>query len=156
MKAKATDAEARLAGFLTKFEPARAALLRKCRKRLRAIFPTANEIVYDNYNFFVIGYSPTLKPSDTIVSLAAAANGLGLSFYRGATLPDPAGMLLGSGKQNRFVRLPSATVLDDDVVLALISAAIAQSKTPLAKSGRGVTVIKSVSAKQRPRRKARG
>ena len=152
---KATDAEARLAGFLTKFEPPQAALIRKCRKRLRALFPTANEIIYDNYNFFVIGYSPTLKPSDTIVSLAAAANGLGLSFYRGATLPDPAGVLLGSGKQNRFVRLPSANALDEPVVAALISAAIAQSKVPVPPSGKGATIIKSVSAKQRPRRKAR-
>ena len=56
------------------------------RRALRKRFPSANEIVYDNYNFFVIGYSPTERPSDTIVSLAAAANGVGLSFYRGATV----------------------------------------------------------------------
>jgi hypothetical protein len=147
------DPEARLAGFLAKFEPRQAALIRKCRKRLRSILPTANEIVYDNYNFFVIGYSPTLRPSDTIVSLAAAANGVGLSFYRGATLPDPEGVLMGSGKQNRFVRLPRASTLDESAVSALISAAIAQSKVPLAQGGRRTTIIKSVSAKQRPRRK---
>jgi hypothetical protein len=31
-----------------------------------------------------------------------------LCFLRGATLPDPSKVLLGSGKQTRFVRLPSA------------------------------------------------
>jgi len=67
--------------------------------------PTANELVYDNYNFFVIGYCSTERPSDCIASIAAAANGVGLSFYRGASLPDPHGLLLGSGSQNRFVRL---------------------------------------------------
>jgi hypothetical protein len=144
---------AQLAGFLAKFDAKQATLIRKCRKRLRALLPTANEIVYDNYNFFVIGYSPSARPSDTIVSLAAAANGVGLSFYRGATLPDPAGVLQGSGKQNRFIRLPQAEVLDEDAVSTLIRAAIRQSKVPLARTGRGATIIKSVSTKQRPRRR---
>src|SRR6266571_2512621 len=71
------------------------------RKRL----PTANELVYDNYNFFVIGYSPTEKPSDSIVSIAARANGVGLCFIHGAGLPDPGKLLLGSGRQTRFIRL---------------------------------------------------
>jgi hypothetical protein len=45
--------------------------------------------------------------ADCIVSIAAGANGVGL-FYRGATLPDPHKMLLGSGNQNRFIRIESA------------------------------------------------
>ena len=111
------------------------------------------EIVYDNYNFFMIGYSSTERPSDCIVSLAAAANGVGLSFYYGASLPDPQHLLLGSGKQNRFVRLPSVGTLRSPGVLALIAAAVAQAEPPLPSQGGGYTVIKSVSAKQRPRRK---
>jgi hypothetical protein len=78
--------------------------------------------------------------------------GVALSFYYGATLPDPDKVLLGEGKQNRFVRLESAATLADAAVEALIAAALAQAKTPLPKSGRGHTVIKSISAKQRPRR----
>ncbi|HKS55406.1 MAG TPA: hypothetical protein VJS12_08985 [Steroidobacteraceae bacterium] len=148
-----SDVQATLKACIAKFDPATARVIRASRKRLRAVLPTANEIVYDNYNFFVIGYSPTLRPSDTIVSLAAAANGVGLSFYRGATLPDPQGMLLGTGKQNRFVRLPTAEVLAQRGVKALILAAIRQSKVPLPDHGHGTTLIKSVSAKQRPRRK---
>jgi hypothetical protein len=107
-------------------------------------------MVYDNYNFFVIGYSPTERPTDYIVSLAANSKGVGLSFNHGATLPDPNKMLLGGGKQNRFIRLPSAAVLREPEVEALLSAAIAQAK-PLPASGRGGTIIRSVSAKQRPR-----
>jgi hypothetical protein len=152
MKAKATDAEAQLAGFLTKFEPAQAALIRKCRKRLRAILPTANEIVYDNYNFFVIGYSPTERPSDAIVSIAARANGVGLCFIHGAKLSDPAKLLLGSGNQTRFIRLESAAVLERPEVEALVAQAIDRAK-PLPDSGRGKLIIRSISTKQRPRRK---
>ncbi len=100
-----------LAGFIAKFDPTNARLIRALRTELRQLLPTAIEIVYDNYNFFVIGYSTTERPSDCIVSLAAAANGVGLSFYYGSSLPDPQHLLLGSGKQNRFVRLPDVKTL---------------------------------------------
>jgi hypothetical protein len=139
--------------FIAKFDPANAKVIRAVRAVLRKRFPTAYELAYDNYNFLAIGYSATERPSDCIVSLAAAANGVGLSFYYGATLPDPQKILLGSGNQNRFIRLPSAAVLAQPAVVALIRAAVAQARTPLPKSGRGPTIIKSISAKQRPRRK---
>lgn len=123
------------------------------RKALRRRFPTAHELVYDNYNFFVIGYGPTQRPSDAIVSLAAASNGVGLCFIHGASLPDPKKILLGSGKQTRFIRLESAAVLERAEVEALLSAAVAQAKTPLPEKGRGKLVIRSISKRQRPRRK---
>jgi hypothetical protein len=68
------DAEKQLKSFVAKFDPRHQTLIRAVRKVLRQRFPTANELVYDNYNFFVIGYSPTERPSDAIVSIAAAAN----------------------------------------------------------------------------------
>jgi len=99
-----------------------------------------------------IGYCATERPSDCIVSLAVNAKGLGLAFYYGATLPDPEGILEGSGNQNRFVRLAAVEDLAKPAVEALIAAAIAQAKTPLAKDVIGHLVIRSISAKQRPRR----
>jgi hypothetical protein len=128
--------------------------IRAVRAALRKRLPTANELVYDNYNFFVIGYSPTLRPSDSFVSLVADGHGVRLAFYWGSRLPDPAGILLGSGNQNRFIRLESARDLGKPAVEALIRAAAAQGKAPLPTTGRGTLVIRSVSAKQRPRRVA--
>ena len=142
-----------LAGFIAKFHPDVARIIRGCRAALRKRFPTANELVWDNYNFFVIGYCTTERPSSCIVSLAAGANGVGLSFYHGATLPDPHKILLGSGVQNRFVRLPSAKTLSEPAVAALIAAAVKQTKIPLSAPG-GRLIIQSISAKQRPRRAA--
>ena len=141
-----------IAGFIAKFNAANAKLIRAARAAMRKRYPTATEIVYDNYNFFVIGYSPTSRPSDAIFSIAAAANGVGLAFLRGSTLEDPDGILQGDGKLNRFVRLKSAATLLEPAVASLMSAAVAQSPVPLPSSGRGATIIKSVSAKQRPRR----
>ncbi len=78
MKGRRSDAEAQLRGFVA----------------LRRRFPTAHELVYDNYNFFVIGYSPTERPSDSIVSIAAGANGRSVSAKqrprrRDAVAPAP-------------------------------------------------------------------
>jgi hypothetical protein len=146
----------RLAGFLGKFDPAVARFLRGARAALRKQFPTANELVYDNYNFFVIGFCTTERPSDCFVSLAADAKGVGLSFYYGATLPDPHKLLQGSGNQNRFIRLESAATLARPEVQALIQAAVRQSRRPLPATGRGRLIVRFVAVKQRPRRLSPG
>ena len=142
-----------LAAFIAKFDPKVAKLIRACRAEVRKLLPTAIELVYDNYNFFVIGYASTERASDCIVSIAAASNGVGLAFIHGASLPDPQKLLLGTGKQNRFIRLPTLKPLRSPEVLTLIRAAVAQAKTPLPATGGGYTVIKSISTQQRPRRK---
>src|SRR5258706_3668950 len=144
--------EKQIAEFIAKFDPTVAKNIRACRAALRKRMPTANEMVYDNYNFFVIGYSSTERPSDSIVSLVAAKKGVGLCFIYGATLPDPGKMLRGSGVQTRSIQLPSEKTLGERKVEALLRAAIAQGKAPLPKSGKGKTIIRSISAKQRPRR----
>jgi hypothetical protein len=151
--AGAASAEAQLRSFIEKFEPKDQRLIRAVRSAVRRRFPTANELVWDNYNFFVIGYSPTERPTDSIVSIAARANGVGLCFIHGAGLPDPKSLLVGSGKQTRFIRVESASLLTHPDVEALVAAAIDRAKTPLPTTGRGRLIIRSVAAKQRPRRK---
>jgi hypothetical protein len=141
-----------IASFIGKFDSKVAGLMRSARGALRKRFPTAIEQVYDNCNFLAIGFCTTERTSDCIVSLAAQAKGVALSFYWGATLPDPHHILQGSGNQNRFIRLDSAAMLARPEVEELLCAAAAQAKSPLPATGRGYTIIKSVSAKQRLRR----
>ena len=144
--------EKQLAGFIAKFTPEMARRIRATRAKMRRRIPQALELVYDNYNFFVIGYSPTEKPSDAILSLAAQAKGLNLCFLQGARLPDPNRLLRGTGNVVRNIRLETAATLDRPEVEALIAAALARAKTPLPRQGRHQLIIRSVSAKQRPRR----
>jgi len=141
-----------VAGFIAKFDSKVALRIRAVRASLRKRFPTAHELVYDNYNFFVIGFCATERSSDCLVSMVANAKGVGLSFYYGATLPDPGKILLGSGNQNRFIRLESAATLAKPEVEALLRAAAAQAKTPLRASGQRLTIVRAVAVKQRPRR----
>jgi hypothetical protein len=146
------EAERLLSTFVDRFDDEVAVLIRTARKALRKKMPSAIEQIYDNYNFLAIGFCTTERTSDCVVSLAASAKGVALSFYRGADLRDPKGMLLGSGVQNRFLRIEDGKTLQRDDVGALIDAALANARTPMASSGKGKTLIKSVSAKQRPRR----
>ncbi len=152
---RAPKPEKQVRSFIAKFIPKHQALIRAVRKALRKRFPTAYELAYDNYNFFVLGYGPTERPSDAILSIAAAANGVGLCFIHGARLPDPHGLLSGSGTQTRFLRVPTADVLARPELEVLIESAVAHAKTPFRKAGSVVLVVRSISAKQRPRRKAR-
>lgn len=145
--------EKQLKSFIDKFEPDYQKLIRAVRKIMQKRLPTANELVYDNYNFFVIGYCPTERPSDSVFSIAAAANGVGLAFLRGSTVPDPHKLLNGSGKLNRFLRIDSPAIFDRPEVCQLIAAAISQSKVPFPPSGGGKLIIRSISAKQRSRRR---
>jgi hypothetical protein len=157
-KAKSAIAESpakQLATFIAKFDPTVAKQIKSARAALRKRFPTALELVYDNYNFLAIGFCTTERTSDCLVSLAANAKGVSLCFYWGKTLPDPHKILLGAGNQTRFIRLEGASTLARPEVEALLKAAVAQAKSPLPSTGRGYTIIKSISAKQRPRRDRR-
>jgi hypothetical protein len=145
-------AQQQLASFIGKFDPANQKLIRSVRAAMRKRLPAAHELVYDNYNFFVIGYSPTERPSDAIFSIAAAAKGVSICFLHGARLPDPHKLLSGGGKQVRFLRLSSANVLALPEVERLMAAAIERTQAELPASGRGKLIIRSVSARQRPRR----
>jgi hypothetical protein len=119
---------------------------------MHARFPNAKQLVYDNYNFLVIGFGPTVRASDAIFSLAAQRTGINLCFLQhGADLPDPAGVLRGSGKIVRNLPLQMAKDLDSPDTEALISAALQRAKVPMDASDELEVIIKSVSAKQRPR-----
>jgi hypothetical protein len=140
-----------IASFIAKFDPKMAKLITSLRKALRKRFPTAIELVYDNYNFLVFGFCTTDRASDCLVSLAAQAKGVSLCFYWGKTLPDPQKVLQGSGNQVRWIRLEGPATLARPEVEALLQAAADQAKHPLP-TEKGYTVVKSISAKQRPRR----
>ena len=144
--------ERQLEKFVGKFDPGVAQLVRSARTALRKRMPGAIEQIYDNYNFLAIGFCTTERTSDCVVSLAAGAKGIVLSFYHGAGLSDPHKILLGSGKQNRFIWLEDAKTLAQPAIKQLMGEAIAQAAAPMPDPDKGKVTIKSISAKQRSRR----
>jgi hypothetical protein len=149
---KDASPEQRLAGFIAKYTPEIGALAHAALAKLRKRLPGAIELVYDNYNALAIGFSPTERVSDVICSITLYPRWVSLFFMYGAALPDPGGLLKGSGKQVRHLVLESAAMLDRPGVRALIAAAVNSAATPLDRAQPRRLVIKSISAKQRPRR----
>ena len=145
--------QAQLRSLIEMFDLKTQRLIRSVRSAMRKRLPAANELVYDYRTFFVIAYSPTEHPTDAIVSTAARADGVRLYFMHGPQLPDPKKLLMGSGKQVRFIPVEAARQLAHPDVEALIAAAIEKAGVPLASSGRGKVVIRTFTAKNRPRQR---
>jgi hypothetical protein len=155
------EAERQLDSFLAKYDPEVEAFARRTLAKMRRIVRGAVEMVYDNYNWLVIGFSPTERPSEAIFSIVLPAGCVTLCFLQGAGLPDPAKRLRGTGNVVRNVHLydagqPDAKVLDDPEVRALMNLALNRAKVPMPARARRKLIIRSISAKQRPRRLASG
>src|SRR3954471_13490204 len=148
------DAEAELEVFFAKFEPGVAAQARSLLGMMRARIPGAQVLVYDNYNALAIGFGPSDKAGQAVLSLAVFPKWVTLCFLRGKGLPDPSGLLKGEGSRVRHVRLDPPERLDLPEVQALISEALARAEPPFDSAAQPRLIIKSISAKQRPRRLA--
>ena len=146
------DAQEQLDGFVDKFTPAVASLTRALLARMKARIPGAQILVYDNYNALAIGFCRNDKAGQAILSLAVMPKWVTLCFLWGKSLPDPAKLLKGDGTRVRHVRLHAPSDIDDPRVQALIDAALAQTDWPIDPVAEPRLIIKSISAKQRPRR----
>jgi len=143
-----------LDSFLARFTPEIAMLARRALAKMRRRLPNAIELVYDNYNALVIGFGPNERPSDAIFSIAIFPRKVGLCFLQGAKLPDPDKRLKGSGNVVRSVTLNDLSILDDPQIRALIDVALLRAKVRMDPKQKRKLIIRSISAKQRPRRPA--
>src|SRR4051794_11279914 len=124
------DAEAQLSSFIDKFTPEVAALTRALLEKMKARVPGATIMVYDNYNALAIGFGPSEKAGQAVFSLAVMPRWVTLCFTWGVRLPDPHGLLNGSGNQVRHVRLHTPKALDDPRIPDPIEAALKRFETP--------------------------
>ncbi len=149
----ADSPQTQLNRFLARYHPDIAKLGRAALMTMRKRLPGTIEMVYDNYNALVIGFSPNDRPSDAIFSIALYPRWVNLFFLQDATeLEDPERLLRGSGNRVRSIRLTSSEDLDKPGVRALMAQAAARSDPPIDPKARRKLVIRAVAAKQRPRR----
>jgi hypothetical protein len=146
--------EAQLAGFLAKFTPEIASRAEGVLAGLRVRLPHALELVYDNYNALAIGFGPTERASEAILSIAIFPRWISLFFLQAGGLPDPTNILKGQGKVAKHIVLSTASALQEPAIQALIDEALDRAKVPLSPATRHRLIIKSISPKQRPRRPA--
>lgn len=78
----------------------------------------------------LLGYGLAPTYAATICVIMPLKAGVNLGFPRGVELPDPTGLLAGTGKRARHVRLSAAEQVDAPALHALIDAAIAATPPP--------------------------
>ena len=146
------SAQDQLDGFLAKFTPPVEAEARAALEHMRARIPGAVQLVYDNYNALAIAFGANEKLSGVVFSVAVYPRWVSLFFSGGPSLDDPLGLLKGEGNTVRHIVLEDTGVIASEDVEALIAQALARAEPPIDAAQAGRLVIKSVSAKQRPRR----
>ena len=149
VKAKATASTQspaqQLDGFIGRFAPPMAKLAKAALKKMRERLPGAVEMVYDKANALVVGFCPNERASDAITSMAVYSKWINVYFFEGDSLPDPEGILQGSGTMVRYVRLTSAADLDRPAVKAVLAEAIRRADPPLDRKAKRRLLIKQVS-----------
>ncbi|SRR5260221_8401853 len=146
------DAQVQLDSFIDKFTPEVAALTRALMDKMKVRIPGAAILVYDNYNALAIGFGPNDKAGQAILSLAVMPRWVTLCLLWGVRLADPHQLLKGGGSRVRHVRLFAPDALDDPRIDALIAEALVRADVPIDPARPQRLIIKSISAKQRPRR----
>src|SRR5262245_62290649 len=92
----------------------------------------------------------TERGYEAIVAMAVLQHGVRLYFDK--SLPDPKGLLEGSGTKVRSVTIKAASDLDHGDIQALIKAAIKHSGVTFPRTRSTRMVIKSESKKRKPRK----
>ena len=92
--------------------------------------PDSMELIYDAYNAVATGYSFTGRPSDSFIHVAVYARWVNLGFNQGSALDDPAGVLQGSGRWIRHVRISSSEDLNKPIIRAFVRTAVARAERP--------------------------
>src|SRR5262252_3959251 len=135
--------DAQLREFLARYSPEIAKRARAVLATMRERLPGATELVYDNYNGLVIGFAPSGRASEAPFSIVVYPKYVRLFFLDGADLPDPDGLLEGTGKIVRSVVVDDAAVIDRPAVRRLMMEAIRKMETPFPKAGRRRLFVRS-------------
>jgi hypothetical protein len=124
------------------------------------LYPTANEIIYDNYNALAFGWtiSDRLGTGFCNIAIGRSSYNVHLGFLFGARLSDPDKILRGEGNQYRYLLIKKKTDLPKAYVKKLIKESYANARAKVkAKDNvpQGLTITKSISSAKRPTKKAK-
>ena len=106
--------------------------LTSLRKLILSIHPDAFEVVRLGERAVTYGVGPK-KNSEGYAYLLPHKNWVNLGFLFGVNLPDPEGLLEGSGKKMRHVKIRSPQEVEAPSLRQMIEAALAERKNALGK-----------------------
>lgn len=137
-----TLTDAQLNAVIERRSPEIAALAKAVLAKMRRQLPGSSELVYDKRNSLVIGFCSADRASNAINSIATYTKWLNLFFFEGDSLPDPKGLLKGTGSMVRSIRLTDAKQLDDPAVQALIADAAKCAEPPLDRKAKRKIILR--------------
>jgi hypothetical protein len=148
MTAREPNPRAQFSALLSRFPRGIVGLVKRCLPKLRRALPVSHELVYPYPNSLVVAFGMSERGVEAIVALAIDARRVRL--YLSRELPDPKGLLEGSGTRVRSVTLESASDLDHGDIHELLHAAIRRSGVTFPESRSTRRVLKSASKQRRP------
>ena len=97
-------------------------LARRAKALVEEIMPGVVEVTWPNQGIISFGVGPR-KMSEHFCYIAVLKNRINLGFYYGADLPDPAGLLEGTGKLMRHIKIARLEQLENPALRQLLVAA---------------------------------
>ena len=115
--------ETAIQAFLASYTPEVRDLALKLRALVLEVIPNALEHV--DAPDKIIGYGFSLQMADTICVIAPYPSQVFLMFGKGTELPDPLGLLKGTEKHVRHVKIKDASDIEAPALRTLLEAAVA-------------------------------
>ena len=141
-----------LPSIIARLPPEMARLTRAVLAKMRRMHPGATELVYDKSRSLVIGFCSTDRASSVINSVGVYREWINMYFFEGDALPDPEGLLRGSGTMVRSIRIVDAGELDRPAVKRLIAAARKLADPPPDPKAKRRVIIRQGGLKSAPTR----
>jgi len=110
--------------------PAMQPIARRLREIIVDVDPDFVEVVRLGARAATFGVGPK-KMSEGYAYIFPHANWVNLGFYKGATLPDPKGLMEGTGAKMRHVKVRSTKDAEQAAIKRLIAEALSERKQAL-------------------------
>ena len=105
------------------------------------LYPTANEIIYDNYNALAFGWAINDRLGSTFCSIAVgrSSHNVHFGFFYGNKLSDPDKVLLGQGNQYRYILVKKQSDLPKTYFKKLLKEAYTFAQTKVKEKDKKVS-----------------
>ncbi|MCA9793193.1 MAG: DUF1801 domain-containing protein, partial [Candidatus Eremiobacteraeota bacterium] len=115
--------------LLYDYDPAIGELARGARSLLASVRPQAHQEVHPGWGGYLL-FKQVAGAGTTVCWLSAHKKHVSIGFSQGASLADPAGLLEGSGKHQRHVKIKKPENLERPELRQLIEQAWIQQPDP--------------------------
>jgi hypothetical protein len=112
--------------FLSAYSPDVQKLAKRARKLIFEVTPDVSETVYPAMKVVRYGLQGN-KMAGLVFGIMPTKAGVSLGFMHGTSLPDPEGLLEGTGKNLRHVKLKKKEDVDNPALKALVEAEIREA-----------------------------